>query len=128
MSQENVEVVRKLFRTLERNEAEALLQLFDEEVEWSPVEGNYHGIQGVGAAWTDWMESWDQHRIEPEEFIESGEDRVLAVIRLTARGEGSGMEIDQRFFQVYTVRKGKIVRMVEYVDRAPALEAAGLSK
>ena len=128
MSEENVEVVRKLFSTLERNEAEALLELFDEDVEWSPVEGKYHGIEGVGAAWVDWMESWDQHRIEPEEFIESGEDRVLAVIRLTARGEGSGMEIDQRFFQVYTVREGKIVRMVEYVDRSPALEAAGLSE
>jgi ketosteroid isomerase-like protein len=36
------------------------------------------------------------------------------------------MEVDQRFFQVYTVRDGKIRRMDEYVDRARALEAAGL--
>jgi ketosteroid isomerase-like protein len=47
-------------------------------------------------------------------------------IHLTARGAQSRIEIDQRFFQVYTLRDGKISRMVEFVDRARALEAVGL--
>jgi hypothetical protein len=38
------------------------------------------------------------------------------------------MEIDQRFFQVYAVGNGKIIRMVEFVRRAEALEAAGLGE
>jgi ketosteroid isomerase-like protein len=65
-----------------------------------------------------------EHRIEAEEFTEAG-NQVLVVVHLTGRGSGSGMEIDQRFFQVYAVRNGKIIRMVEFVTRDEALEAAG---
>ena len=77
---------------------------------------NYRGIEGVGSHFIEWMEPWDVHHIEPEEFVDH-DDRVLVTIHVTARGGQSGMEIDQRFFQVYTVRHAKIRRMVEYVDR-----------
>jgi ketosteroid isomerase-like protein len=127
MSEENVEVVKRLFSALEADDLATALQVFDAEVEWSPMEGTYHGIEGVGASFIEWMEPWDEHRIEPEEFLQ-GDDRVLVSVHLTARGRGSGMEVDQHFFQVYTVRDEKISRMVEYVDRARALEAAGLAE
>jgi ketosteroid isomerase-like protein len=38
------------------------------------------------------------------------------------------MQIDQRFFQLYTMREGLITRMVEYTTHGEALEAAGLSE
>ena len=50
---------------------------------------------------------------------------MLATIHVTARGGHSGMVIDQRFFQLYTVREGKVSRMVEYVDRDRAVRALG---
>jgi ketosteroid isomerase-like protein len=125
MSQENVEVVQGLFAALENQDWEAALGLFDPEVEWSPTEGTFHGPEGVVSSLAEWLEPWDQHHIEAEEFTEAGE-QVLAVIHLTGRGAGSGMDIDQRFFQVYAVRDRKIVRMVEFVRRDEALEAAGL--
>jgi ketosteroid isomerase-like protein len=126
MSGENVEVVRRLFTALEETELQELLGLFDPDVEWLATEGSFHGIEGVVNSYIEWMEPWEEHSVEPEEFVESGDDRVLATIHLTGRGGQSGMEIDQRFFQLYTVRDGKITRMVEYVDRARALQAAGL--
>jgi ketosteroid isomerase-like protein len=125
MSQENVEVVQGLFAALENQDWEAALGLFDPEVEWSPTEGTFHGPEGVVSSLAEWLEPWEEHKIEAEEFTEAGE-QVLAVIHLTGRGAGSGMDIDQRFFQVYAVRDRKIVRMVEFVRRAEALEAAGL--
>ena len=126
MSEASVEVIRRLFEALEREDFAAALELFDADVEWSPAEGDYRGIEGVGAAFIEWMEPWEEHRIEPEEFLEAADDRVLATIHLTARGGQSGVEIDQRFFQLYTVSDGKVARMVEYLDRDRALEAAGL--
>jgi len=125
MSQENVDAVRELFIALDNQDWEAALELFDPAVEWCPTEGSYHGPEGVVRSLAEWLEPWEEHHIEAEEFKGAG-DQVLAVIHLTARGAGSGMEIDQRFFQVYAVRGGKITRMAEFVRRDEALEAAGL--
>ena len=124
MSEQNLEVIRVFFGALEREDFPAALRLFDPEVEWSTAEGDYRGLLGVTDSFAEWMEPWDEHKIEAEEFVECGDDQVLATIHLTARGEHTGMEVDQHFFQVYTLRDGKIIRMVEYLDRARALEAA----
>jgi ketosteroid isomerase-like protein len=125
MSEENVDVVRKLFAVLDRQDWRAALAFFDPEVEWSPTEGTYRGLEGLASSVAEWLEPWEEHHIEAEEFTEAG-NQVLAVVHLTGRGAGSGMEIDQRFFQVYAVSNGKIIRMVEFVTRDEALEAAGL--
>src|SRR5436189_4697265 len=96
MSQENVDAVRGLFAALDGQDWEAALGLFDPEVEWSPTEGTFRGLEGVVSSLAEWLEPWEEHHIEAEEFAEVG-DRVVAVIHLTGRGAGSGMEIDQRF-------------------------------
>jgi len=49
-------------------------------------------------------------------------------VRWRARGHGSGVEIDALFYEIYTLRDGRIVRMDEFTDRSEALEAAGLSE
>lgn len=126
MSEDTADVIRSLFAALEQDDFATALELFDPEVEWSPTEGRYRGVEGVGAAFIEWMEPWDEHHIELEEVIETADDRVLVTIRLTGRGGRSGMEIDQRFFQLYSSADGRITRMVEYVDRDRALEAAEL--
>jgi uncharacterized protein len=125
MPEDSVEVVRKLFAALDGENYEDVLGLFDPEVEWLPAEGSYAGIEGVVQSFIDWMEPWDEHTVILEETTASGQ-KVLAVVHLTGRGSSSGMEIDQRFFQVYTLREGKIIRMDEFVDRDPAAKAAGL--
>jgi ketosteroid isomerase-like protein len=91
------------------------------------MEGTFRGPEGVIRSLAEWLEPWEEHDIEAEEFTEVGE-QVLAVIHLVGRGAASGMEIDQRFFQVYTVRDGKIIRMVEYIRRGDAVDAARLSE
>jgi ketosteroid isomerase-like protein len=123
VSQQNVDVVRRLYAAFDNQDWEGALGLFDPEVEWSPVEGTFRGPEGVVAALAEWIEPWEEHVVDAEEFMEAS-GRVLAVIHLTGRGAASGMEIDQRFFQIYDVRDGKIVRMVEFVTRAQALDAA----
>jgi ketosteroid isomerase-like protein len=125
MSQENTELIRRLFAAVDRQDWEAALGFFDPDVEWCPTEGTFRGLEGVVSSMVEWFEPWEEHHIEAEEFSEAG-DEVLAVVRLTGRGVASGVEIDQRFFQVYAVRNGRIFRMVEFVTRDQALEAAGL--
>ena len=46
-------------------------------------------------------------------------------VRLQGRGRGSGVEVDARFYDVYTLRDGLIVRMDQFTERSQALEAVG---
>jgi hypothetical protein len=46
---------------------------------------------------------------------------------MSARGRGSGVEVEMQLFAVWTLREGKVLRLTGgYRDRAEALEAAGL--
>ena len=43
-----------------------------------------------------------------EEFIDAG-DRVVVSAYFKGRGRGSGIEVAARFYDVYTLRDGKVV-------------------
>jgi ketosteroid isomerase-like protein len=51
---------------------------------------------------------------------------VVVSVRVVARGRGSGIPVNQQVFSVITVRDGKVARIHDYIERAIALEAAGL--
>jgi len=125
MSQANVEVVRR-FVLDERGE---WLTYLDSGVVWNQAgaEGPARGVEGVNASMTRWESTWDDYDVIPEEFVDAGE-RVLAILRVRGRGRESGLAIDARFHQVFTLHDGKIARMDEFTDRSEALEAAGLSE
>ena len=71
-------------------------------------------------------EIWDEHRIEPQEVIDAG-DRVVVLQREYQRSR-SGVELVIDTASILDLRGGRIVRMQGYMDRAAALEAAGLSE
>ena len=62
-----------------------------------------------------------------EEFIDA-RNRVLVRAYFRGRGRGSGLEVDTRFYELYTLRRGKIVRVDEFTELEEALEAAGVSE
>ena len=74
-----------------------------------------------------WKAEWHDYRVMPEEFVDSG-DSVVVTVRLRGRGRGSGVEVDARFYDVYTLRDGKIVRMDQFTERSQAFEAVGLAE
>ena len=59
-------------------------------------------------------------------FEPRGRPRVVATVRFRARGRGSGIEVDGRLYDVFTLRDGKIVRMDQFTEQSEALEAVGL--
>ena len=130
MSQENVEIVRRAFAyeiygVGDRAEAEAI---FDPDVVINPTEeGPSYGLDAIRDNIEHWKGAWEELEVTTEEFIDAG-NRVLVTAHHRGRGRGSGIEVDTRFYLVYSLRNGKVVRSDEYADRADALEAAGLSE
>jgi ketosteroid isomerase-like protein len=120
-----------------RRDFDLLLLFFDPEIEFqlpaSPVGGFvppdllgvHRGLQGYLRVWEGLIEAWDDLRLEPEEIIDFG-DRLLAGGRVTGHGRHTGIALDQPLFQVFTLRRGLVIRQQDFAVRDKALEAAGL--
>jgi ketosteroid isomerase-like protein len=128
MSQENVEIVRRLFDSYQRDDpAEALACLAPDVVYEVGQEVPARGRDEVRAMWERWESSWGQIEMTPEQFIDAG-DHVIVAVHYSGRGRGSGIEFGSRTFDVYTLRDGLCVRKLEFNERSHALEAAGFSE
>jgi ketosteroid isomerase-like protein len=122
MSEQNVEIVRRFLAA----EMEEALALADPGIVWNPIEESpEQGHDAVRASAVRWKSEWDDYELVPEDFADMG-DCVLATVRLRGRGRGSGVEVDARFFDLYTLRDGKIIRMDQFAEESEALEAVGL--
>jgi ketosteroid isomerase-like protein len=130
MSRENIEIVRRAFAyeiygVGDRAEAEAI---FDADVVMNPTnDGPFQGWDAMRNDFERWASAFEELEVSAEEFIDAG-DRVLVTAHHRGRGRASKVEVDGRFYEVYTLRNGKVVRVDEYVERAEALAAAGLSE
>ena len=134
MSRENVEIVRRALEAWERSDLKAAADLLDPEVEWRmppniPEAGTYRGRDEVIRRLEEFLEAWDDLAVTVEELIDAG-DRVVALVRYSGQGRGSGIEIGgvSTDAQVWTLRDGKALRVELYGGTADALEAAGLEE
>jgi ketosteroid isomerase-like protein len=135
MSQENVEVVRR-FADQARESPDAVWDIFDEDVEWELDPGSLalpdvppssHGPGAVRHFFRRLVGAFANWDYEVDESIDAG-DAVVLHIHHWGRGKGSGASVEARFWQVWTMRDGKAVRVTHHIDKAEALEAAGLSE
>jgi len=129
MSQENVEVVRAAFAAWNAGDMDALRELHDPDVIARPVEGwpepgPYMGREAVMRWFEQLRETWDADALELiSDFIDVG-DRVA--VRWIWHGAGHGPEANVEATSVLTVRKGKVIGVEQFWERADALEVAGL--
>ena len=135
MSQENVEIVRRMFEPFgltAENLQSVLDEFIDPDVDWRAVEGavddvgGMRGIEAVRVYLADWLETFEDLTITLEEVIEVDVDRVLVSQRLGGRARHSGVEAQLSFAAVYTIREGRLVTVREYATKEEALEAVGL--
>jgi ketosteroid isomerase-like protein len=128
LSEENLAIIREGFRAFAQGEVAALADLLDPEVEWQALEDPTpkHGFDGVLESIAGWFEVWDDFHIDLEELIDAGES-VVAVVKERGRVSGSDREVTERFFQVWTMRSGKVIAFREYKTRDEAFEAVGMS-
>jgi ketosteroid isomerase-like protein len=140
VSAENVEIARRASvlaaESIESDEVErrltdaALGKFFGTDIEWIPAKesplatNEYHGYEGVRRFWAELLSIWDWYRAEPRDFLDAG-DQVVEIMRLV--GETHGVEIDEVWSALWTLRDARVVRVQGFASHDGALEAAGLS-
>jgi ketosteroid isomerase-like protein len=127
---DNVSIIRSGYEAFGRGDIEAVLALFDPEIEWNVpdtlgLETPARGVQAVGAFFRELSQLWQELHVEPKEIVAIDGDRVLALGTHRGRvADGEAVEIP--FAHVWTLRDGRPVRFFEYADAALVLRAQGL--
>jgi ketosteroid isomerase-like protein len=132
MSEENLEIVRRIYARSLRLEPDLLgafagLAAADAEFDFTdiypdgPVVKGLEGVRRIVASWP-----WGELHFEPERIFDVDAERVLVFIRATATGIGSGVSVQRRTAHECTFKAGRLVRFKVYSDRDEALEVAGL--
>ena len=132
MSQENVEIARRSLALLSQGDEAAWDEMPPEFV----FDFSRRLIDPVVLRGRDEMRAWMERErqmsegghvgFEPKELIDAG-DKVLALVRVSARGKASGVPVEAHVWAVYRFSDGKLVEWTYFGDdRAAAFEAAGL--
>jgi ketosteroid isomerase-like protein len=131
MSQENVELAKRMLERFHAQDAEGALACFTADVVTditmradTPIG---HGREELGRIVGSWLSAWESWREEVEEIRDLG-GRVL--VRAIQRGVGktTGIEVVTEYAMLFEIRDGKISRMSLHRNAAEALEAAGLDE
>ena len=138
MSQENVEIVRRIYDAAARRDSTTVLTLYDADVELDPSRlqfaglaggdaGIYRGHEGLRNFFREWHEAWGVIEYDFEELIDAGNEYVISVVTRHARGRASGAEVERPFALLWTLHGSKVARVVWFLSRSEALEAVRLS-
>ena len=130
MSQENVEIVRRIYEAFNERDFASGRELLDPDFEWVPDRRDpappVRGRDEVQRFLEDQIEVLGM-TVELERAIEKG-DQVVALICVRGEGQASGVGIEIWVASLWTFRDGTPVRGQAYALRAEALEAAGLKE
>jgi uncharacterized protein len=131
MSQENVEIVRAMYETVNgKLHGDPALLAPDVEFHLSgafpDLDPLYRGREGFQKLNDQLNAPWEELSLDPDRITEIGE-RVLVLSHFQARGR-DGIEVRLPFAHLWTLREGQVVRMDAFSDQQRALEAVGLSE
>src|SRR5688572_9214393 len=129
MSEENVEIVRRVYEAANRRDAASVLALYDPDVELDASRmgagdlGVFRGHEGLRSLFGELREECGEINFDYEELIDAGR-QVIARVTGNPRGQASGVAVKQSFALLWALREGKVVRVVWFRSRAEALKAA----
>src|SRR4051794_6065661 len=130
MSQDNVELVRRVYALLDQGDPavwelaqpgfvlDFSRRLIDPVVLRGREQVRAWSEREVAEVWEGGRTGW-----QAKELIDAG-DKVLAFIRTSGRGQASGIEIEAYVWNVWTFRDGAVAEWTYFGDdRAAAYEA-----
>jgi ketosteroid isomerase-like protein len=133
MSQENVELVKRLYDAWQKDGFGVVPAVMDPDIEYvnppyAVEPGTRRGYEGFAIAAQNIRNVYPTRRFEPLEFHDARDRGVAVRVRVVACGVGSSVEVDVERGYVFEVRDGKIVRFAWFTEPLEALEAVGLEE
>jgi ketosteroid isomerase-like protein len=131
VSQDRVDIVRSVYDHWREGDFQTPFELFDRKVVFVmppelPDAGTYLGADALADYTRQFLEPWTHLTIDGHDFVAAG-DTVLASVVQRGAGDASGAETEIRYFQLWSFRGDKVIRLENFRDRGDALAAGGLA-
>jgi ketosteroid isomerase-like protein len=113
--------MRDLYGDFAKGDIEAVLSIFDPDIEWTEAEGfpyggTYQGPEEVSSeVFMKLGTEWDGFSAAPTEFIDGG-DKIVVLGEYSGTYKATGKSFEADFAHVWTLRDGKAVKFVQYTD------------
>ena len=133
MSDQNVELHRRVLAAVNGRDLEAVIALCDPDIELHslmtvPGGAIYHGHDGAQNFLADLEDAWgDEFRLDAELYFDLGEHTLMFYVA-RGRGRQSGADVEMEWAQVCRWRDGLLVYSKPYVNREDALSDLGVSQ
>ena len=127
MSEENLELVRRIYDAWDREESARDFIAADVEYvnpSYAVEPGSRRGRKSFAVV----RDTYGDFKLRVERFIDTNGDDVVVLAQYTGSGRGSGVPVAGEHGYVWTVRDGLAVRFQWFQSHREALEAAGLSE
>jgi ketosteroid isomerase-like protein len=125
VTQENVELVRRIHEAWDNKES--LDGMVAEDVEYvNPDYAVEPGIRRGHDSFELVRNTIDDIELEIERIVDTPGDEVVVLVRYSALGPGSGMELAGEQGYIWTIRDGLAVRFRWFASQREALNAVGI--
>jgi len=91
------------------------------------LEPVFYGKDGYLQLWRYWLDAFEDIRWDPEEVLDFG-DKLLVRTHQRGHGSGSGVGVSEPVFQLFTLRRGLVIRQEDFLNHGEALDAVRLSE
>ena len=124
-----IELVVAGAEAVTRRDPDALVAVCASDIEFEPsMAGLEVDVYRGHAGMREWMDDlhavWDEFSGVADDFEETGADSVFVRLTVHGRARGSAVELEQRFWHLWTVRDGKLWRGRSFTDKQEAIRAA----
>jgi ketosteroid isomerase-like protein len=128
MGEQHEDAVRTIFERFAALDPDPALELFHDEIEWTPPQdepetGTVRGKAQVMGFILHWMDAFDGFRAEPHDFTVVGE-AVVVPVRISGRMKGSGAEVAIEEATVFWFEEDKVREVRSFRTMEEALQAA----
>jgi ketosteroid isomerase-like protein len=134
MASANLDLVRSIYAAWEHGDFSSA-EWADPEIEFAviadgPTSASTRGLRGMAQSFGEFLATWDDYRVEVDEYRELDGERVLVLLRASGRGKTSGLDLGEMRTAgatLFHVDAGTVTRLVIYPYRERALVDLGLA-
>lgn len=117
----NTQTIQALYAGFAAGDMPAILADMAADIQWTeaegyPYAGTFHGPQAiVDGVFIKLATEWEGYQAVPDRYVSEGED-VIALGHYSGTYKATGKSFRAPFVHAWTLRGGKIMRFVQYVD------------